>query len=260
MGVYMLSEDIQRQHYAQTATSYHHNPGLGQSPEHELALYILLGMLDSVSAESFLDVGAGTGRGMTFLMRKRPDLRVRGIEPVEELRNVAYSNGVPTEWLVSGSGYKLPYPDNSFDIVAEFGVLHHVEKPELVVREMVRVARYGVLLSDTNNLGQGGLAGRLVKNVFFHLGLWKFFSLIRTRGRGYVIEPTDGLWYYYTVFSHFSELSRLCHSVHVMNTRRNSRTPWFSASHAILFATKAAIGDRAPFFGKLRVEGGAKNG
>jgi ubiquinone/menaquinone biosynthesis C-methylase UbiE len=255
----MLSEEIQRQHYTQTATSYHDNPGLGQSPEHELALYILLGLLDSVKAESFLDVGAGTGRGLTFLMRHRPDLRLRGIEPVDELRNVAYGAGVPREWLVSGSGYDLPYPDNSFDIVAEFGVLHHVEKPERVVREMVRVARYGVLLSDTNNLGQGGLGGRLVKNLFFFLGLWRFFSLVRTRGRGYVVEPTDGLWYYYTLFSHFSELSRLCHSVHVMNTRRNSRTPWLSASHATIFATKPAIVERAPFFGKLRYEGPSPN-
>jgi SAM-dependent methyltransferase len=246
----MRPDDIQRKHYAQTATRY--DGDLGQSPEHELSLYLLLGLLDSVKAESLLDVGAGTGRGLIFLMSHRPDLTVRGIEPIDELRSVAYSKGVPRDWLTVGNGYELPFPDNSFDIVTEMGVLHHVQRPKLLVREMIRVARYGVFLSDTNNLGQGGFTGRLFKNFFYWLGLWKMLSFIRTRGRGSVFEPNDGLWYYYTVFSHFSELSRQCHSVHVMNTRRNSRTPWFSASHAAIFATKAAIVDRSHFFAHLR--------
>jgi SAM-dependent methyltransferase len=243
-------EEIQRQHYAQTAVSY--DTDLGQSPEHELALYFLLSAIDSARAESLLDVGAGTGRGLRFLMQHRPEMRLAGVEPVEELRNIACSKGIPAEWLVSGNGYKLPFPDESFDIVTEFGVLHHVEKPELLVREMIRVARYGVFLSDTNNLGQGRLSGRLLKNAFYWLGLWKFFSLIRTRGRGSVFEPNDGLWYYYTLFSHFSELKEKCHSVHVMNTRGTTATPWFSASHSVLFATKAAIVERSPFFYHLK--------
>ena len=61
----MRAEDLQRQHYANTATNY--DETLGQSPEHELALYILLGLIDSIRAESVLDVGAGTGRGLRFL-------------------------------------------------------------------------------------------------------------------------------------------------------------------------------------------------
>jgi SAM-dependent methyltransferase len=246
----MRPEDIQRQHYAQTATSY--DEDLGQSPEHEFAMYLLLGFIDSAKAESLLDVGAGTGRGMDFLMRNRPNLCLRGVEPVDELREVAYGKGISRESLTAGDGYRLPFPDNSIDIVTELGVLHHVKDPHLLVREMVRVARYGIFLSDTNNLGQGSLGGRLLKNCFYWLGLWKFFNFIRTKGRGSVFEPTDGLWYYYTVFSHHAELSRLCHSVHVINTRQISRTPWFSASHAAIFATKSAITGRSPFYAHLR--------
>src|SRR5215475_10521943 len=160
----MRAEDIQRQHYANTATNY--DETLGQSPEHELALYILLGLIDSIRAESVLDVGAGTGRGLRFLVSHRPNLRVHGIEPVDQLRDIARRNGIPGEWMTRGNGYQLPFSDGTFDIVAEFGVLHHVEKPELIVREMLRVARYGVLLSDTNNLGQGHIFGRLIKNIF----------------------------------------------------------------------------------------------
>jgi SAM-dependent methyltransferase len=245
-------EAIQRRHYEQTATTYNDDLGLGQSPEHELALYLLLGLLDSVKAESILDVGAGTGRGLNFLMSRRPDLTLRGIEPVDELRAVAYRNGIPRDWLSPGDGYQLPFPDGSFDIVMEFGVLHHVERPDLVVSEMLRVARYGIFLSDTNNLGQGILLGRLVKNLCFWLGLWKALSFVRTRGRGFVFEPNDGLWYYYTVLSHMPFLRRNCHSVHVMNTRKSSSFHSLSASHAALFATKAAIIQRSPFYASLQ--------
>lgn len=249
---HMRPEEIQRQHYARTATSYDDKLGLGQSPEHELALYLLLGYIDSAKAESVLDVGAGTGRGIGFLMHNRPSLTLHGIEPVDELRSVAYSKGISKDLLTSGSGYHLPFPDSSIDIVTEFGVLHHVEKPELFVREMLRVARYGVFLSDTNNLGQGGFLGRLVKNCFYWLGAWKVLSFIRTQGRRSVFEPSDGLWYYYTVFLHFSELRKQCHSVHVVNTRQTSQTHWFSASHVAIFATKAAIVERSPFFTHLK--------
>ena len=117
---------------------------------------------------------------------------------------------------------------------------------------MLRVARYGIVLSDTNNLGQGGVAGRLIKNAFYWAGLWKLFNAVRTRGRGFVYEPNDGLWYYYTVLSHFSKLKRSCHSVHVTNTRRSSMTHWFSASHAVVVATKGAITGRSPFFAHLK--------
>ena len=246
----MRSQEIQRRHYADTAPSY--DMELGQSPEHELALYVLLGMVDSIKAESVLDVGSGTGRGLSFLMKHRPDLTICGIEPVDELRDVGYNKGIPRDWLTSGSGYEIPFPDASFDIVTEFGVLHHVERPELFVGEMLRVARYGVLLSDTNNLGQGGICGRLIKNLFYWLGLWRVLSFIRTQGRGFVFEPNDGVWYFYTVFSHFPELRRKCHSVHVMNTRRTSRTHWFSASHAVIFATKPTVVERSPFYAHLK--------
>ncbi len=248
MGI--SAQEIQRQHYAVTAKSY--DECLGQSPEHELSLYILLGLLDSLKACSVLDVGAGTGRGLVFLKEKRPNLMVCGVEPTDQLREIAYSKGVPRDSLVSGDGYKLPFLDSSFDVVMELGVLHHVERPDAVLREMIRVARFGVFLSDTNNLGQGGLVGRLVKNAFYWLGLWKVLTFLRTSGQGSVFEPNDGLWYYYSLFSHFSDLKRLCHSIHIMNTRRTSLTPWFSASHAALFATKEAAVSRSPFFANLK--------
>lgn len=53
------SEEGQRREYAGTAASY--DSELGQSPEHELALYVLLGVVDRIKVESVLDVGAAPG-------------------------------------------------------------------------------------------------------------------------------------------------------------------------------------------------------
>jgi SAM-dependent methyltransferase len=231
-----IAEKTQATHYVETAS--HYDATLGQTPEHELAQYVLLGVLKSLSATSLLDVGAGTGRAIRFFREHRPEMKIVGVEPSDAMRAVGYDAGIPQTCLVGGDGRKLPYPDSSFDVVTEFGVLHHVSDPVAVVSEMIRVARYAVYISDTNNLGQGGAWGRMVKNLFYWSGLWKPFSYVRTRGKGYAYEPSDGLWYYYTAFSHFNMLLRKCHSVHVTNTRRSSRTHWFSASHVALLAVK----------------------
>lgn len=246
----MTPEGYQRAHYTATAATY--DEELGSTPEHELALHYLVGVLGAMEACSLLDVGAGTGRGMRFLNNRLPSLQVTGVEPVAALREIAIGKGIAPDRILEASGDRLPFEDGAFDVVAEFGVLHHVKKPETVVSEMLRVAKLGVFISDTNNLGQGGLVGRLIKNLAFWSGLWRPFNFLRTKGKGYVIEPNDGLWYYYTPMQHYGELTAHCHSIHILNTRRSGRTPWFSASHVAILATKAALHERVPFFGHLK--------
>jgi SAM-dependent methyltransferase len=231
-----IAEQEQAAHYAQTAGCY--DDCLGQTPEHEMAQYILLGILASLKVTSLLDVGAGTGRAIRFFREHRPEMQIVGIEPSDAMRAVGHANGIPQSSLVRGDGRALPYPDSSFDVVTEFSALHHIANPAEVVSEMLRVARYAVFISDTNNLGQGSLLARLIKNSFYWSGLWRPFNYIRTRGKGYKNEPCDGVWYYYSAFSHFDSLLRKCRTVHVINTRRSSRTHWFSASHVALLAVK----------------------
>ena len=49
-----------------------------------------------------------------------------------------------------GDGRSLPYPDHSFDVAHASLVLHHLEPDEavLLLREMARVARMGVVVND----------------------------------------------------------------------------------------------------------------
>ncbi len=128
---------------------------MGEQDEHGLALELLVMLARHHGvAGSFLDVGAGTGRAMKALAKAFPQARVQGIEPVSELRQQAERlNGISGVDLREGDALQLPFADNSVDWVVETGVLHHIRDWPRAVAEMVLVARYGVLISDTNNIG-----------------------------------------------------------------------------------------------------------
>src|SRR5690606_12199311 len=49
-----------------------------------------------------------------------------------------------------GSAYELPFADNSFDVVFTSNLLHHLENPALAVREMHRVSKKHVVISEPN--------------------------------------------------------------------------------------------------------------
>ena len=59
--------------------------------EHNLALRYIEMISNAFGLRTFLDVGAGTGRGMRFLLDRGKE--VRGVEPVAAMIEKAESNG-----------------------------------------------------------------------------------------------------------------------------------------------------------------------
>jgi ubiquinone/menaquinone biosynthesis C-methylase UbiE len=161
-----------------------------------------------------------------------------GVEPVDELREVAYAKGVAREELVPGDGRSLPYADGSHDVVCAFGVLHHVEDHERVVREMLRIARKAIFVSDSNNFGQGGRLARTAKQALNALRLWPLADFVKTRGKGYTITEGDGLAYSYSVFSDYPVIRAHCKAVHVVNTLDAGVHPYRTASHVAVLGVK----------------------
>ena len=161
------AEARQRANYQSTAASYHDRHVDDEEGKHELALE-LLAMLARHNgvAGSFLDEGAGSGRAMKALASAFPQARVQGIEPGAELRQqseIIY--GISGADLREGDAQQLPCAGDSFDWVVETGALHHIRNSPRAVEEMVRVARYGVLISDNNNnIGQGSPKARTLKS------------------------------------------------------------------------------------------------
>ena len=93
---------IQRQYYAQTASSYD-QVHVSDDDEHAFALHWLSSLISAYSIQSVLDVGSGTGRAINFLNARHPELKVIGLEPVAELRAQGYAKGIAEDclWMVT---------------------------------------------------------------------------------------------------------------------------------------------------------------
>ncbi|NET73950.1 MAG: class I SAM-dependent methyltransferase [Sphaerospermopsis sp. SIO1G2] len=230
--------DIQRQYYAQTADLYDQTH-TQQEQEHILALHLLASYIEFYKIRSILDVGAGTGRTILWLKHRFPKLIIHGIEPVKELCDQAYRKGISPSELVHGDGYNIPFSDNSFDMVCEFAVLHHVKKPGKVVQEMSRVASHMICISDCNFMGQGLPLVRLLKYLIFSIGLWKFADWLKTKGRGYTISEEDGLAYSYSVYQNLSTLNKFWKTIRLLTTNGDSDNYFgqvLAAKHLLLLA------------------------
>jgi ubiquinone/menaquinone biosynthesis C-methylase UbiE len=94
----------------------------------------------SPAPERILDVGCGTGQGTLFLAREFPQARVRGLDISEEMVAAALAKiGLDPEGRIAfkvGDAADLPYPDESFDLVAQLNTPPFFD-------ELVRVLRPG---------------------------------------------------------------------------------------------------------------------
>jgi SAM-dependent methyltransferase len=219
------AEDIQRRYYTETAAVYDQH--LDGDKEHNVALEYMASFVSTLGISSMLDLGCGTGRGEMYFAQRHPSLRVVGVEPVKALIDHAiHENGVSTGQMVQASGEALPFPDASFDGVCELGVLHHVREPAIVVREMMRVARKAVFLSDHNRFGATSLEMGLLKMALYRAGLWGLTYRLRTGGKGYSLTEGDGLAYSYSVYDSFDSLARWAHRLIPIPTGPGKATSW----------------------------------
>ena len=112
-----------------------------------------------------------------------PGLSVRGIEPVAARIEEAIQKKRDSKKgiITQGTGEALPFEDASFDVVCCFAMLHHVPRPDAVVREVLRVARKAVIIVDGNRFGQGSWPVRLLKLGLYKAGLWRLVELSKDR-------------------------------------------------------------------------------
>ncbi len=97
----------------------------------------------TVGNPSILEVGAGNGYFSHHLMQ-RGKLIATDVSAHQLQFNPAAAKG-------RCSVYQLPFPDNTFDLVFGSNLLHHLDQPEEAVREMTRVSRNYVIVSEPNN-------------------------------------------------------------------------------------------------------------
>jgi SAM-dependent methyltransferase len=94
-----------------------------------------------------LDVGSGDGSIARAIADARPDLRIEGVDVL-----IRSSTSIPTTQY---DGLRLPFVDDSFDVIMLVDVLHHADNAGVVLREAARVARNRVLIKDHQTDGWG---------------------------------------------------------------------------------------------------------
>jgi ubiquinone/menaquinone biosynthesis C-methylase UbiE len=107
----------------------------------------ILGCLDraNFAGKKVLEIGLGQGADSEQIIRRGGkwsglDLTKQSVARVKrrmELHNLPYDD------LKVGSVLDIPYPDNSFDMVYSFGVLHHVPEIHRAQAEIARILRPG---------------------------------------------------------------------------------------------------------------------
>ena len=233
------ASELQRAYYASNAAQYD-NAHVSDQDEHGVALNFMLSMAKLFDFQSVLDIGSGTGRALLRIKQSMPNARMLGIEPSPELRAIAVSKNISASEIVAGNAMSLAFEDRSFDLVCEFGALHHIPDPRLAVSEMLRVARKAIFISDCNNFGQGSAGSRLVKQAINALGLWRVADLIKTRGKGYSISEGDGVAYSYSVFDDYSEIQKQCEPTYLLSTSGGGPNLYRTAPHVAVLGIKKA--------------------
>jgi len=119
----------------------------------------------------------GIGAGTDFLQWVRAGAKAYGIdltqEAVEHVINRLKIYGLSAEEVRVADAEEIPYPDNSFDLVYSWGVIHHTPNTLKALDEIIRVTKVGgrikIMIYNRHSL-----------NAFYqHLrfGLFRFKSI-----------------------------------------------------------------------------------
>ncbi len=160
-------EALSRKHFDGQAAEYDQRSTAYYSRYGKISCRDIAGQLEGVSYRSLLDVGCGTGFLIDLLAGRRP-ARYCGVDLSGEMIRVAEGKNIPGAQFVTGSADRLPYPDESFDIVTCSQSFHHYPYPGRAMQEAWRVLKNNGLyiLSDT---GIGGIGAWIDNHILFRL-------------------------------------------------------------------------------------------
>jgi SAM-dependent methyltransferase len=142
---------------------------------------------------SILDVGAGDGAVISELEHRGLGTDLHAVEISNSgIERINRRNLKRLKSVQSFDGYRLPFPDNSFDTVLLVHVLEHVEHERLLLKEIRRVARrcyIEVPLEHTMRLPRSIAVGRPFGHINFYT-MKVFENLLDTAGLHLVSSAT----------------------------------------------------------------------
>jgi ubiquinone/menaquinone biosynthesis C-methylase UbiE len=132
---------------------------------------------DEFSGRRLLEIGCGMGTDLAQFARGGAEVFAVDLTPrhLAIARQRLLTEAQPVR-LVRSDGESLPFPDNSFDVVYSFGVLHHTPGTQAAIDELGRVLKPG---------GVAVIALYHRNSVFY----WFYVMLVRGVVLGKLIRP-----------------------------------------------------------------------
>ena len=127
-------EALSKKHFDGQAAEYDQRDTYYYSQNGKISCRDIAAKVNSVPYEALLDVGCGTGF-LIDILAKQKSARYCGVDLSDGMIRVAKSKKIPDAEFTVGSADRLPYPDESFDIVACSQSFHHYPYPEKAMLE-----------------------------------------------------------------------------------------------------------------------------
>jgi SAM-dependent methyltransferase len=123
-----------------------------QLPE-EVARREYLAKLELVRHARILEIGVGPGRNISYFFRQGSDVEFFGLDLSTGMLAQCAKNARKWPWkieLLHGIAEKLPFRDESFDVVFHVGGINAFEDKSQAIKEMIRVAKPGtkIVIAD----------------------------------------------------------------------------------------------------------------
>ncbi len=102
-------------------------------------------VVEKMGNGTILGLGSGTGYLTIEIAQRSPSLQVCGIDLSRQMVKIArrHAKGVDNALFVFGNAARLPFRDNSIDLVISTGASHHWKTPRMVFDECYRVLKTG---------------------------------------------------------------------------------------------------------------------
>ncbi|KLI60500.1 class I SAM-dependent methyltransferase [Brachyspira hyodysenteriae] len=161
-------EKLSKEHFNKQASIYDEKDTIYYSKYGKISCNYMSEYLKNIDYNKLLDIGSGTGYLINMLKKYKATAEFYGLDLSEEMINISKSKNIKDAEFILGSANKLPFNDNTFDIVTCIQSFHHYPYPDETMKEVYRVLKKGgiYILSDT---GVGGIAAWIDNNILFKI-------------------------------------------------------------------------------------------